>query len=162
MKINDIKLLYKYNDWANQRIIDAAEKVTQEQLNATNDLGWGNLRGMLIHILNAERGWRIRLADQGSPQWLETEDFPDLASLRARWQDENREMQRYLERLTDEKVNEMFMIERNGETRQYTLWHFLLHVVNHGTQHRSECAALLTGFGHSPGDMDFTVFLGSR
>jgi len=39
------------------------------------------------------------------------------------------------------------------------LWHCLWHVVNHGTQHRSEAAALLTRFNQSPGDLDFTVFM---
>jgi uncharacterized damage-inducible protein DinB len=42
------------------------------------------------------------------------------------------------------------------------VWHCLLHVVNHGTQHRSEAAALLTEYGSSPGDLDVTMFLNEQ
>jgi uncharacterized damage-inducible protein DinB len=39
------------------------------------------------------------------------------------------------------------------------LWQALFHVVNHGTQTRSEAAVILTSYGHSPGDLDCTVSL---
>jgi uncharacterized damage-inducible protein DinB len=42
------------------------------------------------------------------------------------------------------------------------LGHLMAHVVNHGTQHRSEAAAILTGLGRSPGDLDLSLFLTER
>jgi uncharacterized damage-inducible protein DinB len=46
-----------------------------------------------------------------------------------------------------------------GKPFAYPLWQLMLHQANHATQHRSENAAMLTRFGHSPGDLDFVLYL---
>jgi len=45
-----------------------------------------------------------------------------------------------------------------GAIRERVVWHILLEVIIHATQHRSEAAALLTSYGQSPGDLDFLPF----
>jgi uncharacterized damage-inducible protein DinB len=162
MKREDIHLLYEYNDWANQRILSTAAKLSAEQLQAANEWGWGSLHGMLAHILDAEYSWRHYLDDGEDVKWLGAQDFADLDAIRERWNAETRALRAYLDRLTDADLDGKIFYEVDGQKRFRILWHCLLHVVNHGTQHRSECAALLTAMGHSPGDLDFTVFLTQR
>ncbi len=162
MRVEDIKLMYEYNEWANNRILDAAEKVSPAQLTQPNELGWGSLMGGLVHILDAEFGWFNRLFDRGDGEWLKAEDFSDLAALRERWQQQNEITQSCLDTLKDGDLTRVHTSSGGERDYHWVMWQALAHVVNHGTQHRSECAALLTGFGSSPGDMDFTLFLGSR
>ena len=66
----------------------------------------------------------------------------------------------FAEHVTDDQLNRTFSYN-NISGRPFTkiLWHAMAHVVNHGTQHRSEAAAMLTDFGYSPGDIDFIYFL---
>ena len=66
----------------------------------------------------------------------------------------------FVEELTDEKLcNYLEYLSARGPY-QIMLWQVMVHIVNHGTQHRSEAAAMLTNFGYSPGDVDMIDFLG--
>ncbi len=159
MNHNDITLLFQYNDWANGRILDTAAKVAPEQLAQSNDFGWGSLRGALVHLMDAEYAWRVLLKTGDHIEWLQPEDFADVAAIRARWGEERAALWQYLSSLSDDDLVGTITYEGRGATYRRVLWHCLAHVVNHGTQHRAECAALLTGFGCSPGNLDFTVFL---
>ena len=74
--------------------------------------------------------------------------------------DEEKLLMSFVDKVTDEKLNSHFLYTAtDGSPYERILWHTMLHLVNHGTQHRSEAAALLTDFGQSPGDIDFVYFL---
>ena len=157
----ELLTLYDYNYWANGRILQAAAQVAPAEFVAPRSFSHGGLRGILVHTLSAEWVWRTRFQEKVYPAKLLAEtDFPAFADLQARWQQEERAMRDYVNGLTDEQINgPMFYRTLNGAPYEHPLWQLLLHVVNHGTQHRGEAAALLTELGHSPGDIDLTMYM---
>ena len=165
MNLPDIFLLYEYNDWATRRILTASAQVSPEQFMVPASHSFGSLRGTLVHTLDAEYSWRMLLQHNTLETFREMkdEDFPTLEALEQRWMREHELMRAYLASLQEEGVSGIVRYTTpEGEKRERVRWHCLLHVVNHGTHHRSEAAAILTDFGHSPGDLDFTVFLNER
>jgi uncharacterized damage-inducible protein DinB len=82
--------------------------------------------------------------------------------LRERWLTEQQEMQSYLDTLTEETLNGKISYVIPGAKRERVVWHILIDVIIHATQHRSEAAALLTACGQSPGDFDFIMFQNER
>jgi uncharacterized damage-inducible protein DinB len=159
MKIQNIHLMYEYNYWASGKILAAAAKVTQEQLTAPAAFPYGSLRETLLHIVDGEYGWR-GLFEQNTFLELNWDDFTTFASIEKKFHEEEKALRAYLNRLTDADMEShlRYTIE-GGIQRDRILWHCLYHLVNHGTQHRSEAAAILTSYGASPGDIDFTLFL---
>ena len=160
MNKHDITLLYKYNQWANAKILNAALQVTIDQFLASATFPHGGLRGTLVHTLFAEWIWRHRWEGTSPVIRLKPEDFPSLEALRTRWADEEKLLMAFVDNVTDDRLNShFFYTTTKGEPHERILWQAMVHVVNHGTQHRSEAAALLTDFGHSPGDIDLIYFL---
>jgi uncharacterized damage-inducible protein DinB len=161
MQAEDIQILFSYNYWANERIFSAAEHLNDEQFVAPTDFGYGSLRDILVHTMGAEWMWRKRCQKNISPPAMPRADaFPTLASLRNHWYEEAQQMRAFLATLRDEDMHYLVnYTNTRGATFTTPLWQALMQVVNHGTQHRSETALLLTSYGHSPGDIDFIVFL---
>jgi uncharacterized damage-inducible protein DinB len=161
MKKAEILTLFAYNEWANERVLAAASRVSPEQLFAPAELSYGSLMGALVHILAAEVVWRMRIAAGDSPpSLLAADDFDSLDALVARWQEEREAMRTFLAGIGDEAlVTPVRYTTTKGEVHENALWQLLVHVVNHGTQFRAEAAVALTSNWQSPGDLDFIAFL---
>lgn len=160
MNIAAIHSLFNYNYWVNERILETAAGLSPEQLTEPGPVSHGSLRDTLVHALGAEWVWRQRCQGSSPESLLSQDDFPDLESLARRWREEEEAMRTFLAGLTDEDLTTTISYTRSGATWYETpLWQILLHVINHGTQSRSEAAVLLTQFDHSPGDLDYMIFL---
>lgn len=174
MKTDEIKLLYEYNYWADRLVLSACAKVSAEQYSAPSSFrtGYASLRATLVHML--DNVWQWRITCQGFYKTLLTEkeydatelreaQFPTLEALEERWQKEQYELRTYISTLSDRQLNGILRyVFPGGLVRERLLWHILFDAFNHGTQHRSEAAALLTSYGQSPGDFDFTLFLNDK
>ena len=160
MNIQGICTLFDYNYWANHRILTASAEVSHSQFDAPAGFPHGGLHSTLLHIMNTEWTWRMFLqhGDEDAPDF-ETADFPTLEALQERWANEEQAMRFYLMSLRDEDLVTHRYYTVQDELCDRLVWHCLFHVVNHGTQHRGEAAALLTEYGHSPGDLDFVLFI---
>jgi uncharacterized damage-inducible protein DinB len=169
MKTDEIKLLVDYNDWCDARILAACARVTPEQFAALGSYSRGGLRATMVHIL--DNLWQQRITLQGyyekplaneaayDATELHEDSLPTLAMLQERWAVERREMRLFLEGLSDESLNGTVRYVIPGALRERVVWHVLVDLILHAAQHRSEAAALLTAFGHAPGDLDLIEFM---
>lgn len=151
MRISDVRFLFAYDRWASGRVLDAAIGVDAATWSEPNAIGDRGLGGILVHALGAHQRWRHGLSGADGPRPApEDEPLPGVEALRAAWETEWVALDRWLETLDDAA-----MLATDDDV---PYWQMLAHVVNHGTQHRAEAAALLTTAGHSPGDLDMIDF----
>ena len=160
MNKDDILTLFRYNTWANQRILETTAKISSEQFTEKVPFAFGDLRTTLAHTLVAEYIWRVRWEGQAPIDIFEADEFPTFAALQTRWKKEEQLLSRFIESVSERDLIQPVNYKTSkGVHFSELLWHLMVHLVNHGTQHRSEAAAMLTEFGHSPGELDFIGFL---
>ena len=160
-----VRRLYAYNGWATGRVLDAVASLTPEQLNAPGTAGHGSVRDTLLHLLDTHRGWLSwwdgsLSAEQAYALKSDPADLPDLPALRRYLGEIERQTEAFTATLGDADLERVYGWDLpDGRRWEMSLWGMMLHVANHGTQHRAEAAAMLTAFGHSPGDLDLLFFL---
>lgn len=148
MTADQVRFLFAYDRWATRRVLAALAGLDPDVWQRTNVVDERGLGSILVHHLGASQRWRVGLASRGEEEGPEPEEepLPTIDELRARWDEEWIAADAWLPTLTDEFVAFVF----DG----IPVWQMLVHVVNHGTQHRAEAAALLTAEGRSPGELD--------
>ncbi|HEX6307687.1 MAG TPA: DinB family protein [Longimicrobiales bacterium] len=148
MTTDEVKGLFAYNRWANDRVLRAAGTLSPEQF--TRDLGssYPSIAATLAHILGAEWVWLSRW-NGISPTALPADwELGTLEDLGRRWQAVEAEQTRFIDALDDPRLAAPITY-RNfaGDTFRVPLATLLRHLVNHSTYHRGQVTTMLRQLG---------------
>jgi uncharacterized damage-inducible protein DinB len=148
--------LVRFHAWANDRIMTTAAGLSEDELRGAAKLDHGTVFQTLRHLVDVDWSWRQFCVgnDIGETYvWDHGFVLDDLPAIHAFCLEEDDNLRTYVESLDGAALAEpMSMSADPNDT--IPRWLILAHVVNHGTQHRSETARSLTECGHSPGDLD--------
>jgi uncharacterized damage-inducible protein DinB len=150
--------LYAYGDWANDRLLAGAERLAAPDLRRRFSEGALGILESFAHLVSADRRWFARFRDIALPPGLTVADLPTVAAVRKTWGDLAAERRAYIAGLDEAALGATIRWQDGQETRALLRWQGLVQCANHGTQHRSEIAAMLTDCGQSPGDLDFGLW----
>ncbi len=153
MDAESLLALVRFHAWANDRILTTAEGLSDEEFRRPAPLDHGTVFETLRHLVDVDWSWREVCTgnDIGKTYvWDHGFVLDDLKSLHAFCLEEDARLRKYVADLDPAALEEPPPV---GE-RMPPRWLIIAHVVNHGTQHRSELARYLTDCGHSPGELD--------
>ncbi|ODT06814.1 MAG: diguanylate cyclase [Mesorhizobium sp. SCN 65-20] len=154
-------MLAAYNQWANERIYEAASDLSSEELLRDTGAFFGSMIGTLNHILVADRIWMKRFTGEGdAPAALDTIIHEDFAKLRAARQAEDRRIVEWVGGLSEKALAGRFtyMTVTDMRTISQRLAPALDHVFNHQTHHRGQAHMILTVLGRPSVTLDLVYF----
>ena len=144
-----------HSKWANGLLLDAAENLTPPQLDADVPGAYGTIRRIFVHMMGAQRSWLRRWQELDPIAPADEANFPTIESIRSAWESLNGETVAYLETLSESDLEQVIHLKFwSGEEDNAPRWQAIVHQAFHQHQHRGELAAVLTTFGHSPGELD--------
>ncbi|MEZ4670472.1 MAG: DinB family protein [Anaerolineae bacterium] len=157
MNADAFRHYYEYHFAENRKIWDTfVVPLSQEQFTHEIPYSMGSVRNQLVHLMSCDDYWFSGLRGYDMPDPFDPADFNDRDILRAQWDSVEADMRGYLAQLQDAML---FSHPLGGEDEVLMLWQVLLHVANHGTDHRSQILRLLNDLGLDTGPQDYIFYI---
>lgn len=153
-----IRLMTAYNYSYQQRLWDSIMTLTDEQFTAEIPYSHGSIRNHMVHLANVDAAWLRGLQEDPNARTYrhKPEDYPTREGARALCANAAAEVKTYIETL-DEAA-----LEYHPKGLPMNRWQVLLHLVNHGTDHRAQVLRALHDFGAPTFDQDLVYYMMSR
>jgi uncharacterized damage-inducible protein DinB len=159
MKLDLMKTFTEYHIEMTSRVWTSIDHITDEQFLADDAYSRGSIRNLMVHLTNTDSDWLAGLKNipenEDAPRKT-YEEYPDRASVRTYWEETARDVKEYIEGLAESELDEQPMDIPDLR------WQVLLHMINHGTDHRSTILQRLHEFGAPTFDQDFIMWLDRR
>jgi uncharacterized damage-inducible protein DinB len=159
MNPSDLLDLYRYNAWANGRIIASLASLPPEALAQEFGGSFPTLRGTFAHIVSAEWIWLQRwmgTSPGAAPGWVASATLPELVN---QLHEVDAKRSAFLAGLSEGSLDATCSFTLlSGKAASHTLRDLFIHVANHSTYHRGQLAAMLRRLGSPAPSTDFLVY----
>lgn len=159
MNTDDVRKLYAYTDWANNRILAVTAELSDEQFTRNIVSSYSSIRDTLAHIAVAEWLWLQRwrgVSPADMPQWASE---PSSADVTDRFRTIAEDRRAYLTGVTQEDLDSALGYRNmKGEAFMLPLRDVLMHCANHSTYHRGQLVTMLRQVGATPPNTDYSQF----
>jgi uncharacterized damage-inducible protein DinB len=159
MDANAFRHFYDYHFAENRKIWDSyVTQLTHEQF--TKDAGYshGSVRDQIVHLMDVDEVWFSELQGVEPSEPLPPANVDDRGTIRAHWDSVEQSMRDYLAALRNEMLFDK-PIKEPEEDKDLIVWQVLLHVANHGTDHRAQLLRLLSDLGVKTTSQDYIFYV---
>lgn len=158
MNTDAFRHFYNYHFAENRALWDThIAPLSQESFIQPSGYSLGSVRNQIVHLMEVDEIWFSALRGEVQPVFLNPEDSNDREIIRAYGDRVERDMRAYLAALRDDRLFQKPFKE--GEDKDLILWQVLLHVVNHGTDHRAQLLRLLNDLGMKTVSQDYIFYV---
>lgn len=159
MNANAFRHFYNYHFSENRKIWEGyVVSLSYEQFTQDAKYSHGSVRDQIIHLMNVDDAWFGGLRGVEVAESYEPASSDDREIIRARWDVVEQNMRDYLAKLQDEMLFDK-PIKEPEEDQDLILWQVLLHVANHGTDHRAQLLRLLNDMGVKTTSQDYIFYV---
>jgi uncharacterized damage-inducible protein DinB len=164
MTLQDLRTMLDYHYWARDRLLDALEALTPDQLRRDLGSSFKSIHETMVHTYAAEWAWYSRWNGNSPTALLPADQFPDLAAIRWSWTELEAKMRTFLDQVGDEGIGRVFDYKLlSGQAGSTPFWQMLQHVVNHASYHRGQVTTMLRQLGAAPAKpMDMIAYYRTR
>jgi uncharacterized damage-inducible protein DinB len=157
MNIDDLRQLFRYNEWASKTFFDACGKLSAADLMADRRSSHPSILDTLRHVVFAEWLWLRRWRGLKRVPWPGADG--DLDAVRREWSDVVRGQHEFLDSIDEDDLPKPISYTNDaGEQWTYLLGSMMQHTVNHSTYHRGQLASMLRQSGVKPPATDLLVY----
>lgn len=157
MNTHAFRHFFDYHFAENRKIWDRyITSLSDEQFTKEMDYAQSSVRDEVLHLIDVDEAWFCDLRSAEFLPPLDDEDMNDRAIIRARWDEVEQMVRGYLAGLEDDMLTEKPL---QGEDENLLLWQVLLHVVNHGTDHRAQLLRFLHDLGAETESQDYIFYV---
>ena len=159
MNANAFRQFYGYHFTQNRKLWDSyIMPLSPEQFTQAVDYSHGSVRDQIVHLINVDDVWFSELRGIEPSEPLPAPDSDDRNIIRAQWDSVEHKMLDYLSGLQDPMLFDQ-PIKEPEEDKDLIVWQVLLHVVNHGTDHRAQLLRVLNDLGVETTSQDYIFYV---